>query len=112
MFQKSDSAFKIKLLSKSYILFQDNLYKLRDQERDEIFTILNGVVSDIDEVVFLKSISTPRIIRMFTIILGGCNQLALKEKLKDNNFLKLKIINLRFKSFYYLLKIKFKKDNH
>ena len=75
VFQKSDSAFGIKFLSGSYVLFQGDSYGLRDQGKDEVFTLLNSiVVNGIDEVVFTKLTGIPNITGTLTIVLGDYSQ--------------------------------------
>lgn len=59
MFQKNDSAFGVKFLSGSYVLFQGTSYGEVPSE-DESFSLPSGIAaSGIDEVVFSKLTGTP-----------------------------------------------------
>lgn len=72
MFQKNDSAFGIKFLTNSYVLFQGNSYVARIQSEDESFSLAGGVaVSGIEEVVFAKLTGVPNATGTPTITSGG-----------------------------------------
>lgn len=67
-FQKNDSAFGVKFLSGSYVLFQGSSYTSRVASEDESFTLPGGIItSGIDEVVFAKLTGIPSSTGMLTI---------------------------------------------
>ncbi len=75
VFQKNDSAFGVKFLSGSYILFQGNSYAERIQSEDESFTLSSGIaISGIDELIFTKLIGIPNTTGDLTITSGGDSQ--------------------------------------
>lgn len=75
MFQKNDSAFGVKLLSETYVLFQGDSYALRIQSEDENFDLPNNVVvSGIGEVVFVKLAGIPSATGTISITFGNDNQ--------------------------------------
>lgn len=74
-FQKNDSAFGVKFLSDSYILFQGSSYAERIQSGDEIIMLPLGIgISGIDEVVFEKLIGIPSFTGTLTITSDGSSQ--------------------------------------
>lgn len=59
VFQKNDSAFGVKILTDSYVLFEGSSYAARNQSKDEIFDLAEGIsLSGADEVVFSKLYGT------------------------------------------------------
>jgi len=76
VFQKDDSAFGVKFLSDSYVLFRGESYVARVQNDDETFILPTGVgVSGIDEVVFTKLTGLPSATGTLTIISGNSSQM-------------------------------------
>lgn len=74
IFQKNDSAFGVKFLSGSYILFQGSLYGEVPSE-DESFALPSGVfTSGIGEIVFAKLTGLPNVTAILTIISNNDNQ--------------------------------------
>ncbi|MGB2762494.1 MAG: prepilin-type N-terminal cleavage/methylation domain-containing protein [Minisyncoccales bacterium] len=74
MFQKNDSAFGVKFLSGSYVLFQGSSYGEVPSE-DENFTLSSGITtSGIDEVVFAKLTGIPNPSGTLTITSGNDSQ--------------------------------------
>lgn len=74
MFQKNNSAFGIKFLSDSYVLFQGVSYGARTQSQDEIFNIPSGIsTSGINEIVFSRIAGTTTASTL-TIRSGNNNQ--------------------------------------
>jgi prepilin-type N-terminal cleavage/methylation domain-containing protein len=74
VFQKNDSAFGVKLLSGSYVLFQGTTYATRTQSEDESFSFATGITtSGIDEVVFSKQNGTPNTTGTITLTIGSNN---------------------------------------
>jgi len=72
MFQKNDSAFGIKFLTDSYVLFQGNSYASRIQSEDESFALASGVTaSGIEEVVFAKLTGSPSVTGTIAIASGS-----------------------------------------
>jgi len=75
VFQKNDSAFGVKFLSGSYVLFQGSSYVGRIQSEDENFSLSVGITtSGIDEVVFAKQTGTPSTVGTITITSGNDSQ--------------------------------------
>ena len=75
IFQKNDSAFGVKFLSGSYVLFQGGSYVLRTQSEDESFTLGGGIsTSGIDEVIFAKLTGIPNTTGTLTITSGSDSQ--------------------------------------
>ena len=75
IFQKNDSAFGVKFLSVSYVLFQGSSYSGRTQSEDESFILSGGITtSGIDEVVFAKLTGIPNITGTLTITSGSDSQ--------------------------------------
>lgn len=75
MFQKNDSAFGVKFLSDSYVLFQGNSYGEVPSE-NESFSLPSGIsTSGIDEIVFAKLTGLPNITAILTIISNNDNQI-------------------------------------
>lgn len=69
IFQKNDSAFGVKFLPGSYVLFQGNSYAERNQSEDESFTLAGGItISGINEVVFAKLTGRPNTSGTLTIM--------------------------------------------
>lgn len=74
-FQKNDSAFGVKFLSGSYVLFQGGSYAGRTQSEDENFTLSGSITtSGIDEVVFAKLTGIPNTTGALTITSGDDTQ--------------------------------------
>lgn len=72
MFQKNDSAFGVKFLSGSYILFQGSSYASSTQSEVESFSLPSGItMSGIDEVVFAKLTGVPNATGTLTMTSGG-----------------------------------------
>jgi type II secretory pathway pseudopilin PulG len=75
VFQKNDSAFGVKFLSGSYVLFQGNSYDTRTQSEDESFEVSSGIAtSGIDEVVFAKLTGIPNTTGTLTVTSGSDSQ--------------------------------------
>lgn len=67
-FQKNDSAFGVKFLPQSYVLFQGSSYAERVQSEDETFDLSVGItVSGIDEAIFEKLTGIPSATGTLTI---------------------------------------------
>ncbi|MBU2109483.1 prepilin-type N-terminal cleavage/methylation domain-containing protein [Patescibacteria group bacterium] len=74
MFQKNNSAFGIKFLSDSYVLFQGVSYGARTQSQDEIFNLASGIsTSGVNEIVFSRIAGTTTASTL-TIRSGNNNQ--------------------------------------
>lgn len=74
MFQKNDSAFGVKFLSDSYVLFQGSFYD-PEQDENETFTLSSGITTEgIDEVVFAKLTGIPNPSGTLTITSGNDSQ--------------------------------------
>ena len=74
MFQKNDSAFGVKFLSDSYVLFQGSSYEEIPSE-DESFSLPSGITTTgIDEVVFAKLTGIPNPSGTLTITSGNDSQ--------------------------------------
>ncbi|MBI4458202.1 prepilin-type N-terminal cleavage/methylation domain-containing protein [Candidatus Uhrbacteria bacterium] len=70
--QRHDSAFGVKFLSGSYVLFQGASYAARVQSEDESFTMYGGAaVSGLDEVAFAKLTGLPSAVGLLTVSSGG-----------------------------------------
>ena len=81
MFQKNDSAFGVKFLPDSYVLFQGDSYGEVPSE-DESFSLPSGITtSGINEVVFAKLTGTPNPNGTLTIT-SGSNSQALDINIK------------------------------
>ncbi|MEK9183662.1 MAG: prepilin-type N-terminal cleavage/methylation domain-containing protein [Patescibacteria group bacterium] len=75
VFQKNDSAFGVKFLSSSYVLFQGNSYDNRIQNNDERFILPTFmVVNGINEVVFSKLTGRPSVTGVISVVLRNKNK--------------------------------------
>lgn len=71
-FSKNDSAFGVKFLSGSYVLFQGSSYASRTQSEDESFALLGGITtSGITEIVFAKVTGIPSVTGTLTVSFLG-----------------------------------------
>lgn len=74
-FSKNDSAFGVKFLSGSYVLFQGNSYASRTQSEDETLNLSSGITtSGITEIVFAKITGIPNTTGTLTISFLNDNQ--------------------------------------
>ncbi|PCI19705.1 hypothetical protein COB64_03265 [Candidatus Wolfebacteria bacterium] len=75
-FQKNNSAFGVKILSDSYVLFQGNSYVGRTVTEDESFSLSGGItISGIDEVVFNKLTGISSTTGTITVTSGSDSQI-------------------------------------
>lgn len=69
---KADSAFGVKILSNSYVLFAGDSYALRDQTFDTTYSLPASVaVEGFDEVVFEQSTGYPDVMGVLSLSLYG-----------------------------------------
>ena len=74
-YQKNDSAFGMKFLSGSYVLFQGSSYATRTISEDEEFFVSGGTsFGGINEVVFSKYFGLPGASGTITLSLSGQTQ--------------------------------------
>jgi type II secretory pathway pseudopilin PulG len=72
MYEKHDSAFGVKVLEGSYVLFEGGSYADRNADEDEVFSLASSVaLGGLDEVVFLKRTGTPDTDGLITLGLGN-----------------------------------------
>jgi Tfp pilus assembly protein PilE len=70
IFQKNDSAFGVKFLTNSYILFEGSSYVSRDQSKDEPFNLpSNAILGGSNEITFSKLSGIPPASSIVTISL-------------------------------------------
>ncbi|MFH1956385.1 MAG: prepilin-type N-terminal cleavage/methylation domain-containing protein [Patescibacteria group bacterium] len=75
VFQKNDSAFGVKFLSDSYVLFQGDSYAVRSAGEDEIFNFSSNIsISGADEIIFSKLTGAPNTTCTLTITSNGKSQ--------------------------------------
>jgi Tfp pilus assembly protein FimT len=75
-YQRHDSAFGVKFLSGSYVLFEGSSYAARTQSEDETFVLTGGITtSGIDELVFAKRDGTTTA-GTLTVISGSLTEIV------------------------------------